>query len=47
MIELIGRQLDFGDGVIAEEVGELWEDWMRHVDTVFYATTCSSVPLVD
>ena len=26
------RQLDFGDGVIAEEVDELWEDWMRHVD---------------
>jgi IS5 family transposase len=25
---------DFGDGLIAEEVGELWEDWMRHVDSV-------------
>ena len=34
MIELSRRQLDFGDGLIAEEVGELWEDWMRHVDTV-------------
>ncbi len=34
MIELSRRQLDFGDGFIAEEVGELWEDWMRHVDTV-------------
>jgi hypothetical protein len=28
------RQLDFGDGLIAEEVGDLWEDWMRHVDKV-------------
>lgn len=34
MIELSRRQLDFGDGLIAEEVGELWEDWMRQVDTV-------------
>ena len=34
MIELCRRQLDFGDGLIAEEVGDLWEDWMRHVDTV-------------
>jgi IS5 family transposase len=28
------RQLDFADGLIAEEVGDLWEDWMRHVDDV-------------
>ena len=34
MIELSRRQLDFGDGLIAEEVGELGEDWMRHVDVV-------------
>jgi IS5 family transposase len=34
VIELSRRQLSFGDGLIAEEVGELWEDWMRHVDTV-------------
>ncbi len=34
MLELCRRQLDFGDGLIAEEVGDLWEDWMRHVDTV-------------
>jgi IS5 family transposase len=34
VIELSRRQLDFGDGLIAEEVGELWEDWMRHVDAV-------------
>ncbi len=34
MIELSRRQLDFGDGLIAEEVGDLWEDWMRHVDSV-------------
>jgi transposase, IS5 family len=34
VLELSRRQLDFGDGLIAEEVGELWEDWMRHVDRV-------------
>ena len=34
MIELCRRQLDFADGLIAEEVGDLWEDWMRHVDAV-------------
>ena len=34
MIELCRRQLDFGDGLIAEEVADLWEDWMRHVDIV-------------
>lgn len=28
------RQLDFGDGLIAEEVGDLWEGWMRHIDKV-------------
>src|ERR1700730_13733365 len=32
MIELRRGQLDFGDGLIAEEVDALWEDWMRHVD---------------
>jgi IS5 family transposase len=34
VLQLCRRQLDFGDGLIAEEVGELWEDWMRHVDKV-------------
>jgi IS5 family transposase len=34
VIELCRRQLHFADGLIAEEVGELWEDWMRHVDEV-------------
>ncbi len=34
MIEWCRRQLDFGDGLIAEEVGDLWEGWMRHVDKV-------------
>ena len=34
MIELCRRQLSFGDGLIAEEVGDLWEDWMRNVDSV-------------
>ena len=32
MIEVSRRQLNFADGLIAEEVGELWEDWMRQVD---------------
>lgn len=34
MIEVCRRQLDFAEGLIAEEVGELWEDWMRQVDEV-------------
>ena len=34
MIEVCRRQLTFGEGLIAEEVGELWEDWMRQVDEV-------------
>jgi IS5 family transposase len=34
MIELSRRQLLFGDSLIAEEVAELWEDWMRYVDEV-------------
>ena len=32
MIELCRRQLNFADGLIVEEVTDLWEDWMRHVD---------------
>jgi hypothetical protein len=27
-------QRSFADGLIAEEVGDLWEPWMRHVDEV-------------
>lgn len=34
MIEVCRRQLNFAEGLIAEEVGELWEDWMRRVDEV-------------
>jgi IS5 family transposase len=34
VIEVCRRQLNFGEGLIAEEVGELWEDWMRQVDEV-------------
>jgi Transposase domain (DUF772)/Transposase DDE domain len=34
MIEVCRRQLNFGEGLIAEEVGDLWEDWMRQVDQV-------------
>lgn len=32
MIERSRRQLSLGDGLIAEEVGNLWEGWMRQVD---------------
>jgi IS5 family transposase len=34
MIEVCRRQLNFAEGLIAEEVAELWEDWMRQVDEV-------------
>lgn len=34
MIEVNRRQLNFADGLIAEEVGDLWEDWMRQIDEV-------------
>jgi transposase, IS5 family len=34
VIEVCRRQLNFAEGLIAEEVGELWEDWMRQVDEV-------------
>ena len=34
MIELYRRQRNFAEGLIAEEVSELWEGWMRHVDEV-------------
>jgi transposase, IS5 family len=29
-----GSQYSFGDGLIAEQTGELWEPWMRHADQV-------------
>jgi IS5 family transposase len=34
MIEVCRRQLNFAEGLIAEEVGDLWEAWMRQVDEV-------------
>jgi len=34
MIEMRRRQLSFGDGLIAAEVGDLREDWMVHADEV-------------
>jgi transposase, IS5 family len=34
MIEMRRRQLSFGDGLIAEEVSDLCEDWMKHADGV-------------
>src|SRR5712691_8382992 len=34
MIEMRRAQLSFGDGLIAEEISDLREDWMKHADTV-------------
>ena len=34
MIEMRRRQLSFGDGLIAEEVSDLCEGWMKHADEV-------------
>jgi len=34
MIEMRRRQLSFGDGLIAEEVSDLREDWMEHAEEV-------------
>src|SRR6202162_6264542 len=34
MIEMRRAQLSFGDGLIAEEVSDLREDWMKHTDAV-------------
>ena len=34
MIEARRRQLQFGDGLIAEEVSDLQEEWMKHADQV-------------
>ena len=34
MIEMRRAQLSFGDGLIAEEVTDLREDWMKHADWV-------------
>jgi transposase, IS5 family len=34
MIEMRRKQLSFGDGLIAQEVSDLCEDWMPHADEV-------------
>ena len=34
MIEMRRAQLSFGDGLIAEEVSDLREGWMKHADQV-------------
>jgi transposase, IS5 family len=34
VIEMRRRQLSFGDGLIAEEVSDLCEGWMKHADEV-------------
>lgn len=32
MIEARRQQMQFGDGLIAEEVSDLQQDWMKHAD---------------
>ena len=34
MIKMRRAQLSFGDGLIADEVKDLYEDWMKHADEV-------------
>ncbi len=34
MIEARRQQISFAEGLIAEEVSDLWEPWMRHADQV-------------
>jgi hypothetical protein len=34
MIEMRRKQLSFGDGLIADEISDLQESWMPHVDAV-------------
>jgi transposase, IS5 family len=34
MIKMRRAQLSFGDGLIADEVKDLCEDWMKHADEV-------------
>ena len=34
VIKMRRSQLSFGDGLIAEEVSDLREDWMKHADQV-------------
>jgi hypothetical protein len=34
MIDMRRKQRSFGDGLIADEVSDLREDWMKHADTV-------------
>ena len=34
MIELTRPQLSFAEGLIEEEIGPLWEEWMRQVDAL-------------
>jgi hypothetical protein len=36
MIEMRRAQRSFGDGLIAEEVADLREDWMRHADQTYF-----------
>ena len=34
MLESRRAQSTFADGLIAEEVADLWEPWMRHSDAI-------------
>ena len=42
MIEARRLQRSFGDGLIAEEIEDLRETWMRHVDVVLQDDTIVS-----
>jgi transposase, IS5 family len=34
VIEMRRAQLRFGDGLIADEIGDLRDDWMEHADQI-------------
>jgi IS5 family transposase len=34
VVEARRLQRTFGEGLIEEEVADLWEEWMRHADEV-------------
>jgi hypothetical protein len=43
VIELSSAQLSFAEGLIQEEVGPLYEDWMRQVDEILFDPELLSV----
>ena len=46
MIELRRAQLSLAEGLFAEEVGDLWEDWMRHQMPLRVVFTTASTMLL-